>query len=212
MERQVFTLLHRVRKPDALAAAPLMASVCRHTGMANPVYALERIVEAALAGDDERTEKLRRAIFDADFNRAATNAELARRSGVSRRHFQRRRAEAVASIARYAGGLLEARRGSYSHGGASWGFKREVTAFLAARDRGNALEMRCISKNLVRLAEDAETTRLARSFLGDANLRLGIMDEAPGRFDGPPPQMIPSRCWDRIAKEVERARQLVRQD
>jgi hypothetical protein len=212
MERQVFTLLHRVRKPDALAAAPLMASVCRYTGMANPVYALERIVEAALAGDDERTEKLRRAIFDADFKRAATNAELARRSGVSRRHFQRRRAEAVASIARYAGGVLGACRGSYSHGSASWGFKREVTAFLAARDRGNALEMRCISKNLVRLAEDAETTTLARSFLGDANLRLGITGEALARFDGPSPQMLPSRSWDRIAKEVEHARQLVRQD
>ena len=213
MERQVFTLLHRVRKPDALAAAPLMASVCRHTGMANTVYALERIVKAALAGDDERTEKLRRAIFDADFKRAATNAELARRSGVSRRHFQRRRAEAVASIARYAGGLLgPSRVNCVSHGGVSWGFKREVAAFLAARDRGNALEMRCISNNLVRLAEDAEATTLAMSFLGDANLRLGTMDEALVPFDGPPPQMLPSRSWDRIAKEVEHARQLVRQD
>jgi hypothetical protein len=212
MERQVFTLLHRVRKPEALAAAPLMASVCRHTGMANAVYALERIVKAALAGDDERTEKLRRAIFDADFKRAATNAELARRSGVSRRHFQRRRAEAVASIARYAGGLLgPSRVNCSSHRGASWGFKREVAAFLAARDRGNALEMRCISNNLVRLAEDAEATTLARSFLGDANLRLGITDEALAPSDGPPP-MLPSRSWNRIAKEVEHARQLVCQD
>ena len=66
MERQVLRLLHRVRKPDALAATPLMASVCLQTGMANPVGALERIVKAALAGDDERTEKLRSAIFDAD--------------------------------------------------------------------------------------------------------------------------------------------------
>jgi transcriptional regulator GlxA family with amidase domain len=88
--------------------------------LANPVYALERIVKAALAGDDARTEKLRRAILDADFKRAATNAELARRSGVSRRHFQRRRAEAVASIARYAGGLLgPSRANCLSRGGAS---------------------------------------------------------------------------------------------
>lgn len=212
MERQVLTLLHRVRRPDALAAAPLMASVCRHTGMANPVYALERIVKAALAGDDERTEKLRMAIFDADFKRDATNAELARRSGVSRRHFQRRRAEAVASIARYAGGLLgPCRVNDLSHDGASWGFKSEVAAFLAARDRGNALEMRCISNNLVRLAENAEGITLARSFLDDANLRLGTKDEALVPFDGLPPQMLPSRSWDRIAKEVDHARQLVRQ-
>ncbi len=201
-------LLHRARKPDALAAAPLMASVCRHTGTANPVYALERIVTAALAGDDARTEKLRSAIFDADFRRAATNAELARRSGVSRRHFQRRRAEAIASIARYAGGLLGPLRVNYlSNGGASWGFKREVAAFLGARDRGNAFEMRCISNNLVRLAEDAEAATLARSFLGDANRRLGITDEALPLFDGAP--MPPSRSWDRIAKEVEHARRLV---
>lgn len=213
MERQVLTLLHRVRKPDALAAAPLMTSVCRHTGMTNPVYALERIVEAALAGDDERTEKLRRAIFDADFKRAATNAELARRSGVSRRHFQRRRAEAVTSIAQYTGGLLGSCRESRSpRNGASWRFRRDVGAFLAARDRGSALEMRCIANNLVRLAEGAEATTLARSFLGDANLRLGITGETLEPLDSSSPQALSSRSWIRIAKEVERARQLVLQD
>jgi hypothetical protein len=212
MERQVFTLLHRVRKPDALAAAPLMASVCRHTGMTDPVYALERIVKAALAGDDERTEKLRRAIFDADFKRAATNAELARRSGVSRRHFQRLRAEAVASIAQYAGGLLGSCRESRSQRSAPWRFRRETAAFLAARDRGSALEMRCIANNLVRLAEGAEATTLARSFLGDANLRLGLTEEPLAPLDRASPQALSSRSWNGLAKEVEHARQLVRQD
>ena len=100
-------LLHRARKPEraggcAVGWRPYAGTLERRIR----VYALERIVTAALAGDDARTEKLRSAIFDADFRRAATNAELARRSGVSRRHFQRRRAEAIASIARYAGGLL----------------------------------------------------------------------------------------------------------
>jgi hypothetical protein len=213
MERQVFTLLHRVRKPDALAAAPLMASVCRHTGMANPVYALEQIVEAALAGDDERTQKLRRAIFDADFKRAATNAELARRNGVSRRHFQRMRAEAVASIARYAGGLLGSCRESRSpRNGGSWRFRCEVSAFLAARDRGSALEMRCIANNLVRLSEDAKGTTLARSFLADANLRLGITEETLPPLDRASPQSLSSRSWDRLAREIENARQLLRKD
>jgi hypothetical protein len=213
MERQVLRLLHRVRKPDALAATPLMASVCLQTGMANPVGALERIVKAALAGDDERTEKLRSAIFDADFRRAASNAELARLSGVSRRHFQRRRAEAVASIAQYAGGLLKSCRESRSsRNDRSWRFRREVAAFLDARDRGNALEMRCVSNNLVRLAEDAEATTLARLFLRDANLRLGITEAGFEPHESPLPQTLSSRSWVGIAKEVERARQLVLRD
>jgi hypothetical protein len=208
MERQVLTLLHRVRKPDALAAAPLMASVCRQTGMANPVGALERIVEVALAGNDARTEKLRRAIFEVDFKRTATNAELARQSGVSLRHFQRWRAEAVASIARHAGGPLGSSEPGSRRNGASWRFRREVAAFLAARDRGNALEMRCISNNLVRLAEDEKSATLARSFLRDANLRLGTK-EALAPLDRCAPQALSSRSWVRIANEVERARQLV---
>jgi AraC-like DNA-binding protein len=171
------------------------------------------MVEAALAGDDDRTEKLRRAIFDADFERAVTNAELARRSGVSRRHFQRRRAEAVASIARYAGGLLgSCRESCLPLHDASWRFRREVAAFLAARDRGNALEMRCIANNLVRLAEDADGTRLARSLLDDANRRLGITEAAFAPFDQRSPQPRSSRSWNRLAKEVGYARQLVVED
>ncbi len=58
--------------------------------------------------------------------------------------------------------------------GPCWRFRREVVAFLAARDRGNALEMRCIASNLMRLAEECSRRRtLAQAYLGDANRRLG---------------------------------------
>ncbi|MGC9991473.1 MAG: hypothetical protein ABSD52_03610 [Candidatus Cybelea sp.] len=199
MERQVLRLLHRARNPGALAA------------MSIPAGALEQIVKDALAGDDARTERLRRAILEADFKRTATNAELARQNGVSLRHFQRWRAEAVASIARHAAGPLgsiQAPRAPRS--GACWRFRREVAAFLAARDRGNALEMRCIATNLIRLARDTETQTLAEAYLGDANQRLGITEDrlAP---DLAVRGVRGSRCWRRIAREVERARRLVLQ-
>jgi len=197
MERQVLRLLHRARNPGALAA------------MSIPVGALEQIVNEALAGDDARTERLRRAIFDADFKRTATNAELARKSGVSLRHFQRWRAEAVTSIAQYAAGPLAAIQAPRPpRSGPCWRFRREVAAFLAARDRGNALEMRCVATNLLRLAADAETQALAGAYLGDANRRLGITEEKVA-LDLAVPQVRGSRCWRRIAREVERARWLV---
>jgi hypothetical protein len=200
MERQVLRLLHRARNPGALAA------------MSIPVGALEQIVNDALAGDDARTQKLRRAIFEADFKRSATNGELARQSGVSLRHFQRWRAEAVASIARHAGAPLESICEPRSpRNGDAWRFRREVAAFLAARDRGTALEMRCIATNLVRLAGDPGASALARAYLSDANRRLGKMEEGPA-LDVPAPQMRGSRSWGRIEREVERSRELVMQD
>ncbi len=174
MERQVLRLLHRARNPGALAA------------MSVPVGALEQIVNDALAGDDARTENLRRVIFEADFKRTATNAELARRSGVSLRHFQRWRAEAVASIARHAGGSLgsiQAPRPPRT--GPCWRFRREVAAFVAARDRGNALEMRCIARNLVRLAGDAETRK--RSLGRISAMQTGVLawpKSGPGSISG----------------------------
>jgi hypothetical protein len=189
-----------------------MASVCREAGISNPVGALERIVKTALAGGDARTEKLRRAIFEVDFKRTATNAELARRSGVSLRHFQRWRAEAVASIARHAAGPLGAIREPRSpRSGASWRFKREVVAFLAAHDRGNALEMRCIATNLVRLAGSGATSTLARTYLADANRRLGRTQERLA-VDFGATAVSGSRLWERIAREVESARELVLHD
>ncbi len=86
---------------------PIMSALCAEMGTANPVAALERVVLAVFDGDDPATATLRDAILLADFAADATNSDLARRSGVSRRHFQRRRAEAVAAIAQYARGIVE---------------------------------------------------------------------------------------------------------
>ncbi len=183
MERQVIGLLRAIRKPQTLAAAPLMHAVCRATGQANALAALELIIGAALAGAGTNAAKLRSAILDADFNHRATNAELARRCGVSRRHFQRWRADAVSAIARYARTIVEpstlAPRDIPSRQDApATRFEREYEAYLRARDRGNALEMRAIAGNLRRLAPEAEAFALACSCRADASLRLGRLDEA----------------------------------
>lgn len=183
MERQVLGLLHAIRKPQALAAAPLMRAVCRATGNANALAALEHVVGAALAGEGVRAAQLRNVILDADFARGAANAELARRCGVSRRHFQRWRAYAVSAIARYARTIVEpggfGRRDACARRDVpSSRFEREYEAYLQARDRGNALEMRAIAGNLLRLAPGPDASALACTCRADASLRLGKIDEA----------------------------------
>ncbi len=218
MERQILKLLHRAKRPEALGAIPIMASVCREMGTSNPIAALEQIVQTALAGDDERAATLRNVILEADFKRTASNGELARRSGVSRRHFQRWRAQAVASIARYAGGILqpctvhEEERASIRSQpkDAAWRFKRETAAFFCARDRGSALEMRCIAKNMLRLAQGEGTRTVALTCLADANLRLGKAepgDELHLRRAVSRPQ---SFVWAAVANDVDRARRSMR--
>jgi hypothetical protein len=183
MERQVIGLLRAVRKPQTLAAAPLMHAVCRATGQANALAALEHVVGAALAHAGTNAAKLRSAILDVDFNHRATNAELARRCGVSRRHFQRWRADAVSAIARYARTIVEpsmlAPRAIPSRQDAPLTrFEREYEAYRRARDRGYALEMRAIAGNLRRLAPGSEAFALACTCRADASLRLGKLDEA----------------------------------
>jgi hypothetical protein len=183
MERQVISLLRAIRKPQTLATAPLMHAVCRATGQANALAALEHVIGAALAGAGTNAAKLRSAILDADFNHSATNAELARRCGVSRRHFQRWRADAVSAIARYARtivepGMLAPRDVPSRQDAPLTRFEREYEAYLQARDRGNALEMRAVAGNLLRLAPGAEAFALACSCRADASLRLGRLDEA----------------------------------
>jgi hypothetical protein len=188
MERQVLTLLHRARNPRALAASPLMGAVCREMRTRNPVAALERVVLTVLAGDDESAMRQRDAIFEVDFKRATTNSELARRSGVSRRHFQRRRAEAIAAIARYARTIVarphsEAPSAQSATAAAARRFERERSAFLLARDRGAVLEMRAIAGNLLRVAENRAARVLAMECRADANVRLGRQDEATEHLD-----------------------------
>jgi hypothetical protein len=185
MKRQVSALLRRARNPRALAAMPMMNALCAEMGTPNPVAALERVVFAVFDGDDPATAMLRDAILMSDFAADATNSDLARRCGVSRRHFQRRRAEAVAAIAQFARGIVERRRqGTHPRvetaapAAARTPFERERRACLDARDRDSVLEMRSIAGNLMRLAETHEQRAAASGLRADANVRLGRREEA----------------------------------
>ena len=100
MNRYVRLLLHRARNPRALARLPFMESLCREMGTRDPSAALAGVVMRVFDAPDEGAIRLRESILEADFKQT-TITELARRNGVSRRHFLRRRAEAVAMIAQY---------------------------------------------------------------------------------------------------------------
>jgi hypothetical protein len=199
VERQVLTLLHRARNPRALAAAPLMDVVCKAMGTSNPVTALERVVFTVFEGDDERAVSLRSAILEADFKRIASNAELARQNGVSRRHFQRRRAKAVTAIARFARTMLTSSHPETpSVPTNAWRFERERDAYVRARDRGAALEMRAIAKNLFRVAENRAARAFALECLADANVRLGRAAEAADQLTALPP-LARHRVYSKLA-------------
>ena len=140
MERQILTLLHRATKPDALATMPLMRAICRATATPNALDALDRVVRDALDGRDPSAVMRREIIFASDFNRLVTNAQLAARNGISRRHFQRRRAQAITAIARFARNLL-ARKFRAGRGKRQTG--RRASRFLrAARRRRLAIQTR----------------------------------------------------------------------
>jgi hypothetical protein len=192
MERYVLTLLHRAKKPEALAVTPLMEVICLATGIRQPVAALEHVVRSALEGSDWTATVRRDAIIEVDFDGALTNGEYAARNGISRRHFQRRRAKAVAAIAQYATGLIESGRIAQaevdSKGAArdqrlrrcdaQWRFDREAAAFARARESGLASEMRATAASLLRLATSRASRTLALGFLADANVHLGRADDA----------------------------------
>ncbi len=185
-ERDVSMLLRRAGNPQALAASPLMTAVCRATGKGDPVAALRHVVGMALAGDDRRTAKLRDAILEADFDRAATNAQLALRNGVSRRHFQRWRARAVVTIAHYARAMLR-RCGTAPASSPrrfSWRFERERAEYARARDAGATLQMRSIAASLERLADGREARALAARWRADASAHLGDTDDVCARLGG----------------------------
>ncbi|MGC2406890.1 MAG: hypothetical protein WA431_10840 [Candidatus Cybelea sp.] len=188
MERQIIALLHRAHKPGALASLPIMHSLCLATGESNPVAALERIVCSTLPDDEPNGTSLRGAILDADFRRSGTNGQLARKRGLSRRHFQRLRAEAVARIARRVRRIADAPLlaqpvvRQHRPPEADWRFAREREAFRDAQARGNSLEMRCIAGNLLRLAPTNDARSFAWDCRADANLRLGHIGETLDHF------------------------------
>jgi hypothetical protein len=192
-ERQITKLLRRAGNPRLLTDSPLMGEVCAATGKPDAVAALEYVVSSALTAGEGRTAALRDAIFEADFQRSATNAELAARSGVSLRHFQRRRAEAVAAIARFACDILGTERVEADVSvvardrcgrryDAGWRFNRERAAFLRARDEAKALEMRSIAANMVRLAVTGEARAIARECLVEASVHLGEDESSSNSF------------------------------
>lgn len=166
MQRQVMTLLHRLRNPRKLVDIPIAAIFCKAMGEPDPATALEQVIRTVFAGDDESSIRLRHTILKPDFERAGTNAELARSAGVSRRHFQRLRAEAIGAVAQYARNLFEREQ-------ASRRFDRERAAFLTARDRGRTSDMYAISGNLLRLAKSDDERRVALDSRWDAAVRLG---------------------------------------
>lgn len=193
LRRQVRSLLHRAMKPRALAALPLMEVICAEMGTSDPTAALEQLVSTVFKGSDESVTRLRDAIVEADFKRVMGNAELARKSGVSRRHFQRRRAEAVAAIAQYARTMFERgrvqtpKRAAIENDGKARYFKQERAAFLQARDRGNVLEMRAVAGNLLRLAQNPVERAFALECRADSNVRLGRREDAMDQI----PRLLP---------------------
>lgn len=171
MQRQVMRFLHRLRNPRKLTGMPIVGIFCKAMGERDPATALEQVIRTVFAGDDESSIRLRHTILKPDFERAGTNAELARSAGVSRRHFQRLRAEAIGAVAQYARTLLEREQPFQP-------FARERAAFSAARDRGRTLEMYVIAGNLMRLAKSDEQHRIALESRWDAAVRLGKRVEA----------------------------------
>jgi hypothetical protein len=194
LERQVSALLRRAGNPQRLAASPLMDAFCHVTGTRDAVAALEHVVDAAFDGGDPHASRLRSAILDVNFRRAATNFECARQNGISRRHFQRWRAQAVAEIARYARTILELPRAEIlapqprpsapaaavrgPRDDAAWRFQRECEAYARARDRDNALEMRAIAANMLRVAVGSAARGRARASCVEAAVHLGRIEEA----------------------------------
>ena len=183
MERYVYTMLHRAKDEKALAEMPLIASLCRRAGIDCSTAALARIVRRALPGSDPKTARLRSAILDVNFVRTASNAELAARNGISRRHFQRQRAAAVSAIARYAQRFVEQEQAPHRDSR----FHRELSAFCEARERGFSLEMRSIAKNLERIAQDRAGRRAALALLAEANVHCGRLEEANGLLEAMSP-------------------------
>jgi tetratricopeptide (TPR) repeat protein len=106
MEKAVRSLLHRVRQPYRLSAAPVAKAICRAVGIANAVTALRTVVEEALPNENTSEGHLRAAILGVDFRERVSVREAAAGMQISRRHLQRHRAEAVATIAQHVRTLL----------------------------------------------------------------------------------------------------------
>jgi hypothetical protein len=181
VQRQVIAFLQRVRRRRPPAAMPLAQAICTQMGTPDPAMALERLVCTVFAGPDEASVRLKEAIYDADLRPGRTNAQLAREKGVSRRHFQRRRAEAVAALAQYARTILP-HAGDAVLEPSSRAFAEERAALRRAKERGRLLEMRSIAGNMLRIAGSNRERAFAAECRADANARLGRTGEALAQY------------------------------
>ena len=107
MERDVRLLLHRVRKPQELAANPLARTICAALGFSDPVAAIRKVVDEAFAGESHDDVAMRNLVLRCDIDGSLSLAEACRAFAYSRRHFQRYRAQAVGTIARFISQLLD---------------------------------------------------------------------------------------------------------
>lgn len=97
MEADVRRLLRRAKNPFLLAACPLAQALCESTGIANALSALRYAIDGAF-GSLPHEPRLRQLLLISVDDDEQTSAALTRWQ-VSKRHFQRRRAKAVAILA-----------------------------------------------------------------------------------------------------------------
>ena len=144
-ERRRIKLLRRAGNPraaDRIAADG--RGMRRNRERRDAVAALSTSSASALAAGRQAYAALRDAIFEADFQRAATNAELALRNGISLRHFQRWRAEAVAAIARFTCDILGPAGAEPDWAAASRSRGLRASASAATRDGASTASARPI--------------------------------------------------------------------
>jgi hypothetical protein len=97
LEAEVRRLLRRANNPFLLAANPLAQALCEATDSPNAQSALRRVIENAFQGGFKETQMRNMLLASLEQGPArSTNSESLR---VSKRHWQRRRAEAVAILA-----------------------------------------------------------------------------------------------------------------
>jgi hypothetical protein len=100
LEAEVRRLLRRARDPSELAALPLARVLCAAAGIANARDALQRTIDDAFGGTPQGRQ-LREILLSSSLENAPTRSDVAKRLRVSTRHLQRRRARAVAILARH---------------------------------------------------------------------------------------------------------------
>lgn len=122
-ERTVRAMLRRARNREALASVPLVQQLCTAMDESDPTAMLRRLVDLSLGmspGDRDLYELILRCDLESNTSQEAMAAHM----GVSRRHFFRKRANAVFALARHVTDLVGGIR--------SWNHRSESAALLIA--------------------------------------------------------------------------------